>query len=440
MEGKFFNRNSIFLRLFVIGVLILVLMIPSAMISSLISERESRKREAIGEITSKWAGAQTVGGPVVTIPYENKWKDEKGKIQTEMKFIQVLPQLLAVRGEIKPEIRYRGIYKAVLYNTKIDMEGTFSFDKVESLNVVPDNIKWGDAFAAIFIPDMRGIKEYVELKWNGQGLLLEPGVREGNFFNSGISVKVPLSREAIARNKYGFSVKLDLNGSEEFSLLPLGQRTTLQLTSGWSNPSFAGAFLPEKREVGKEGFKADWKVLDLNRNYPQQWLGNAYDENISGSKFGVSLFSPVDEYTKANRAIKYIFMFVGLTFLIFFLVEVFNKKKIHPMQYLLIGLALCLFYVLLLSLSEHLGFETAYLIACLAVTVLISAYVGTSLRGKALTALTTFLLAVLYGYLYVLLQNQDYALLMGSIGLFVIMAVVMYLTRKIDWYGIEVNN
>jgi inner membrane protein len=152
------------------------------------------------------------------------------------------------------------------------------------------------------------------------------------------------------------------------------------------------------------------------------------------------MFSPVDEYTKANRAVKYIFMFVGLTFLIFFLVEVFNKKRIHPVQYLLIGLALCIFYILLLSLSEHLGFEIAYIIASLSVIALIASYIRSALDGKTLTVLTTILLVTLYGYLYILLQNQDYALLMGSTGLFAIMAAVMYLTRKVDWYHIEVNN
>jgi inner membrane protein len=238
MDVKIFNRNSIYLRISMIGLLILVLMIPSAMISSVIGERENRKREAIAEITSKWAKEQTLGGPIITIPYENRWKDTDGKIQTDLKYIQVLPQLLSVRGQINPEIRYRGIYKAVLYNAKVDMEGTFSFTKLESLNLNPENIQWKDAFDAILIPDMRGIKDNVELKWDKESFLFEPGIKEGNFFNSGISVKVPLPPDSLTREGFKFSVKLDLNGSEEFNLLPLGQKTIIRLASGWNNPRF----------------------------------------------------------------------------------------------------------------------------------------------------------------------------------------------------------
>ena len=167
-------------------------------------------------------------------------------------------------------------------------------------------------------------------------------------------------------------------------------------------------------------------MLDLNRNYPQQWVGGIDASAVTGSRFGVALFSPVDEYTQANRAVKYTIMFVGLTFLLFFLVEVFNRRRIHPIQYLLVGLALCLFYLLLLSLSEHLGFAPAYLIASLSTIALITFYIAHALGGRVTTLATAAMLTALYGFLYILLQNQDYALLMGSIGLFVIMGAVMY--------------
>ena len=439
MEVKGFNRNSIIVRLLMIGILILVLMIPTVMINGLIGERSIRKAEAVAEITSKWAQAQTVGGPVITIPYERSFKDDQGKVRTEMDYAQFLPEELGIEGKIRPEIRYRGIYKAAVYNLKLKLAGRFSFAKLERLNLNPERIHWNEAFMAVQITDMRGIKDSVGLIWGGRQFRFEPGIFEGGIFTSGISLRIPLNTIS-AQEGSAFSINLNLNGSEELSLQPLGQTTTVQLSSTWNSPSFTGAFLPETRRVDKNGFNARWKVLDLNRNYPQQWVGDAYNDNLKGSEFGVKLFSPVDEYTQVNRAVKYIFMFVGLTFLVFFLVEVFNKRKIHPVQYLLIGLSLCIFYVLLLSLSEHINFQLAYLIAGISIIGLIGAYVRSALGGKWVTFLTAGLLVALYGYLYILLQNQDYALLMGSIGVFIIMAIVMYISRNIDWYKIEMKD
>lgn len=433
------KKNSIGFRLVIIGILVLLLLIPSAWISSLVKEREGWKKEAVFEITSKWARSQTIGGPVVTIPYLKKWQDEKGKTQTLIDYIQFLPNKLIIQGVLNPEIRYRGIYKAILYNSKITLNGDFSFAKLDSLNVLPENIQWKDAFLTVHIPDMRGIKESVELLWKNQTLLFEPGIRDGGIFESGISAKIPLPKEELNRDLSGFSIKIDINGSEEFNLLPLGRITTVSLKSKWPDPSFIGAFLPENRQIDDVGFSASWKVLDLNRNYPQQWVGNSYNDNILQSKFGVSLFSPVDQYTKTTRATKYVIMFIGLTFLVFFMIEVFNKKRIHPIQYLLIGLTLCIFYLLLLSLSEHIGFELAYLVAGISIIALISSYVKSSLGGISTGLITAGLLITLYSYLYILIQNQDYALLMGSIGLFVIIGIIMHWSRTVDWYKIELG-
>ncbi len=440
MEIRSFNRSSITIRLLIIGLLILVLMIPSAMITSLVNEREQRKRSAILEITSKWAQAQTIGGPVLTIPYEELVKTEDGKFRTNTGFIKLLPRALEINGDIKPEIRYRGIYKAVLYNAKLMLKGDFSFAKLENLNIPFHNIHWKEAFMALQIPDMRGIKDNITLSWDGQDYFFEPGIKTGtDLFESGVSVNLPLNDTTMMKNKNAFELNLNLNGSETLYFLPLGQKTSVKLTSPWISPSFDGAFLPEEREITKNGFTATWKVLDLNRNFPQQWTEKTNSANLTASAFGVNLFSPVDEYQKTTRAIKYLVMFVGLTFLLFFLIEIFNKKRIHPIQYLLIGVSLCIFYVLLLSLSEHINFEFAYLIAVLSISSLITAYVGTTFKGKMITFVTAVLLLILYGFMYVLLQNQDYALLLGSIGIFIILAVVMYLSRNIDWYKIELN-
>lgn len=441
MENRIFNRNSISVRIFIIIFLVLVLMIPSAMITALVNERQARKNEAITEITSKWAGAQIVGGPMITVPYDERWKDEQGKIQSQTGYIQLLPDSLEITGNLQPQIRYRGIYKAVLYNVKVKVQGSFSFGKLENLNIPQETIHWNESFLSVLIPDMRGIRDNIDLFWNGQKYPLEPGIKKGNtVFDSGVSVKIPLAKEASTLGSSQFRLNLNLNGSEEFNLLPLGKKTVVNITSSWKNPSFDGTFLPEKRRVDQQGFTAYWKVLDLNRNYSQQWTGDSNKESVLGSKFGLKLFSPVDEYTQTTRAVKYLVMFVGLTFLVFFLLEVFNKKRIHPIQYLLIGMALCIFYLLLLSLSEHLTFELAYIIAGLCITVLIAWYARNALGGRTITLITGLLLAILYTFMYVLLQNQDYALLIGSIGLFAIIAAVMYFSRDVDWYKIELNN
>ena len=432
-------KGSIGVRLVIIGVLILALLIPSAFVRTLVRERANRRREAIQEITSKWSTKQVIGGPLITIPYTETWKDEEGVTKTVTKYLQVLPETLNIEGEIYPEIRYRGIYQAVVYNTQLDLSGEFSFERLQTLNIPLDQVLWDDAFISVNISDMRGINEYVELKWGEQAVLFEPGIKRGNeLFDSGISVRIPLDPSNVAGMNYG--LHLDLKGSEALSFLPLGKTTRVKLGSSWTNPSFDGAFLPAQHQIDSQGFSADWQVLDLNRNYPQTWVENVAKKTVYASEFGVNLFSPVDIYTQTTRAVKYMIMFIGLTFLVFFLVEVFSNNKIHPIQYLLIGISLCIFYLLLLSLSEHINFGLAYLISSLSVVILIGTYVRSALEKRVIPVITAGMLSILYGFLYILLQNQDYALLIGSVGLFIIVAVIMYTTRKVNWYQIDLNH
>ena len=305
---------------------------------------------------------------------------------------------------------------------------------------------------------MRGINENISINFDSENFVFEPGVPINDVFNSGFNAEVLINKKA----NYKFSMQLDLNGSFALNFAPLGKTTTVNLTSSWNNPSFDGAFLPDTRTITEEGFSADWKILHLNRNYPQQWIGSAnpinlfsetglepsrfdnkfdyYDEssdlnNVNDYSFGVKLLLPVDAYQKSMRAIKYVIMTLVLTFVTFFFVEVFNKKKIHPVQYLLVGFAVCIFYLLLLSLSEHLAFGLAYLIASLATILLISFYSKTVFDNSKQSKVLGGILVLMYGFFYTLLQLQDYALLVGSIGLFAVLAIVMMLSRKIDWYG-----
>ena len=424
--------HSTTFKLITICTLILVLLVPASMVKSLIYEREGRKEEVINEITDKWGQEQTVTGPVISIPYLEYVKDEKGKTTAVTQYLHLLPDTANIDSRITPEVRYRGIYEAVLYNTTLSIGGSFARAPIENLRVPPENILWSDAFISLGISDMRGIKERIDATFDGEVLSMEPGVETADVIASGVSAIVRLDGSA---KLHPFHFELNLNGSRQINFTPVGKVTTVTARSKWKDPSFGGAFLPVERTVTEQGFTAKWKVLHLNRNYPQYWRGRGHD--LSQSTFGVRLFRPVDVYQKSMRTAKYALMFIVFTFMAFFISEVMNRLRVHPVQYLLIGLAMIVFYTLLLSISEQVNFGTAYLISAGAVIGLISGYAKAILKNRAVTVMVSGVLAILYAYLYILLQLEDYALLMGSVGLFGVLSAVMYLTRKIDWYAIQ---
>jgi len=424
-------KNSVGLRLAIIGFLSLVLLVPAALIQGLISEREQRRDSAVFEVSDKWGERQIIAGPVLTVPYKNMIKDEKGNLLSVIEYAHFLPENLTINVELFPELRYRGIYEVILYNAKLQIRGDFLPPNFNQYGIAPENILWKDASLALGLSDLKGIRDVVKVKWNDDELTANAGVDSKDVLAIGISVKPKITTAA---ENFTFAVDLDLNGSGEIGFAPVGKETGVTVASKWGNPSFMGEFLPSRRQVQSDQFNAEWKVLHLNRNYPQQWLGSQH--KIMESVFGVRLLLPIDEYQKTMRTAKYAIMFIALTFLAFFLTEVLNKKVIHPIQYILIGLALILFYTLLLSFSEHVRFNSAYLLASAAIVALITAYTKSVLSNNMATAIIAGILIILYGFLYIILQLQDYALLLGSIGLFIILAIVMYVTRKIDWFAI----
>lgn len=233
-------------------------------------------------------------------------------------------------------------------------------------------------------------------------------------------------------------MKLNIRGSRDVSFLPVGRKTSVQLSSGWGSPSFNGLFLPKKRVIDKDGFRAQWELFDYNREFPQQWKEDKWD--LYHSKFGLELFVPVDEYQQTTRSVKYAILFISLTFLAFFLlIEMFNKRRVHPIQYLLVGFSLSMFYLLLISLSEHLTFDIAYLISGICITGLTTFYTKSVSKKCSLTIIMGSIFAGLYGFLYIILRLEDYSLLVGTIGLFIILAAVMVFTRKIDWYAFRID-
>ncbi len=431
-------ETNILLKSLLIAFIALLLLIPAVMIQSLISERENTRQQAIDEVSSKWSEAQTIAGPVLTIPYYRYIKQRIPDTDTERMvqvkdYLHLLPEDLKITGDIEPERRYRGIYEVVLYKSGLNFAGKFNTQMVKDMNIPLKDIQFDMAFVSIGINDLRGIDSQITMSWNGEPLTFNSGTVSADVIQSGIHTSVAL--KSGETGMYEFDFDLVLKGSRYLHFVPAGKTTSVFVKSIWNNPSFTGAFLPVNREINENGFAANWKVIHLNRNYPQIWSGNQY--NFRESAFGVDLLLPVDSYQKSMRTAKYAILFIALTFMVFFFVEIMNRKFIHPVQYILVGLALVLFFALLLSISEHLAFNLAFILSALGTIAVVTGYVKAILKSTLLTVVISGILFVLYGFIFVLIQLQDYALLIGSIGLFIILTTVMYFSRKIDWYNIN---
>jgi len=448
-------KQSVLLRIAVLGVIVGLLLIPASMIRDLVREREGLRSQAEDEVSSKWGGPQVLGGPVLALPYLQEVKNSEGKVSVEKRTAYFLPDELAIGGTVAPEKRYRGIYVVALYNTQLTFQGRFPSPDLVALGIPRGAFLVDEAYLAFGISDMKGIRDRLALKIDGRGAEFRPGIPTDDLFASGVSVPVAFSWT----KGVDFDFKVNLNGARELGFLPFGKETRVSLSSPWAHPGFEGDFLPAERTVDGKGFTAQWRVFHLNRNYPQQWTGEAQKarfqaagrslksmkysygddaEAVASKKaagaFGVRFLLPVDEYKKTERASKYAAMLILLTFLAYFFVEVIQKTRVHPIQYFLVGAALCLFYLLLLSISEHLSFAWAYLIGSAAILSLIGLYTRAIFSSARVSLLITGILALLYVFFYSLLQLQDYSLLMGSLGLLGILAAIMMLTRRVDWY------
>ena len=433
--GAFIRQSATF-KMMTIGFLVLILLIPTAMISSLMKERQARRNQVVAEISSKWGNAQTITGPYLTIPYTETVLDAQKRERIRTRYLHILPDRLQVSGKVDTEVRYRSIYEAILYTARLDLSGVFTMPNLTQSEINPDHLLWDKALFSLGISDMRGIREAVQITWQGKSHAAGPGLKTTDIAPAGLHTPVDMAQVRRQRDEaIPFSLHLVLNGSDELHWIPMGRETRVRLASSWPSPSFNGSFLPEKRTIARDGFSASWRVLHLNRNFPQFWLGSRY--KTGESAFGVRFVLPADIYQKSIRISKYAVMFIVFTFAAFFFSEILNRQRIHPIQYLLVGLAVILFYVLHLALSEWIGFDRAYLSAACAITLLVTGYCQGIIRKTRFSLTVAGILIVLYGYLYIVLQLEDYALLMGSIGLFAVLATVMFITRKVDWYNLE---
>lgn len=433
------GRNSQLIRVLLIGFLILLLQIPMVLIQTIISQREETRNEATEEVTAKWGSEQSVVGPLIVVPYVKKWsetrKDGEPQVHTKLRYADFLPENLHIFGRINSEVRYRGIFEVPVYRMSLAVTGRFSKPDFSEWGIDSENILWDRAYLSVRISDVRAITNQPVLTWNEHKLNFMPGSGESSEGIPGIQASLKARWD---NERFDFSFPLEMNGSMGAFFVPFGQKTKVDLKSNWSEPSFQGNWLPSQRTVTNKGFQATWDIPFLGRNYPEKWRSGAgFEEAISLSRFGVNLISPVDHYRMAHRSVKYEILFLVLTFVTLWLFEILIKIRIHSLQYLLVGAGMCLFYLLELSLAEHIGFVAAYIIASSAIVLLISTYCVAILKSNRQAVVVGTVITLLYGYLYILLRNQDYALLVGSIGLFLVLATIMYLTRKIDWYSLK---
>lgn len=434
MENKRQNEKKARpgLKLLLIAGMCLAFLIPQALIRNLVSERQSTESNAEGEVFEKWAGPQTVAGPVIKVDY--MWVEGKdGKKERRTKVI--LPEQLDVKGHVKTKTLKRGIYDFSVYETTLDLTGQFKLPK--DFEKMQEGHEWCFEKAKIIVglPNLRGLSDNVALNLNGT--TYDMVAETGNL--KGLSCEVDLSRLQEGET-FSFSLVLPFKGSGDLMFAPVGQTTTVNLTSDCITPSFNGYYLPDERRVTDTGFLAEWKVLAINRDYPQvldaSFIGSYQygTSDFNNSTFGVQLKVPVEQYQQTERAVKYAFLIILLTFAAVFFVEMQKATPIHPIQYLLIGIALIMFYTLLLSFSEHINFGLSYLIACVMTIGMIVLFMASVTKDKKTALGIGALLAVLYVFVYVLLQLESYALLVGSVGLFIILGIAMFATQKIEWY------
>ncbi len=433
-------RASLLARLLATGFLVLLLQIPIIHIDGAIRERRATRDEAAASVTQTFGGRQTLVGPLLVVPALGTAVSSEGKTVPTRTLRFILPEVLEVEAQAAIEVRRRGIFDVPVYVTPVRLRGRFQLAE-ERTRAERSQLKlaWQEAQICYGLTDPRAIQDAgnVTLASATQPLPLRPGTGDcGSLLSAGVHAPLPFEAGQAPAETLPFNNVLSVRGSHRLGFVPVGSSSSVRVQAPWQTPSFDGAFLPRGHQIDAGGFTAEWKVLHLARNFPPAFdAGEIPFGRLAEADFGVSLLSPVDAYRTTERAVKYQLLFLGLTATLFFLLEMMARLRVHPVQYLLIGLGLVLFYLLLLSLSEHLGFTWAYVVAAAAITTLVTIYGRSVLRSRRRALTLGGLLGALYGLLFVLLQIQDYALLAGSLALLGALAAVMFVTRRVDWYG-----
>ncbi len=414
-------------KMALLGIMAIMFLVPLQLIQMVITERAENSRNVQEQISEEWGKTQTITGPVLNIPVTRVSSSPDGRINTTESIWHIVPESLEMHGKIYPQVRYKGIYESVIYESDLKLSGQFKIPEQQNVDNV--EINWEEAYYSLGISDNRGIiKDLVMTTSNGQ-IDAQPGVYDYDISSSGVSFP---SEIPPGNTRIEFEIKLGLRGSTGLFFTPTGKSTSVNIESSWTAPSFTGLYLPEERTIGDEGFAAKWYITHLNRNFPQSWFGNIHKPEEE--YFGVNLILPVDHYRKSERSAKYGLLFIAFTYLVLLFLELSSNQRIHLFHYFLVALSLVLFFSLLNSLSEHIGFSFAYLISSGATIGLLSVFTGTLLKKTKYVVMVGGMLTLLYIFIYILLSLNEFAYLAGNIGLFVALSAIMLLSARTNLF------
>lgn len=438
-------------KIIIIVVLGLLLLIPMTFINSVVKDRIRYQNEAISSIIEPVGDSANIQGVVIAIPYLEKFIDSDTKeIGYTRKYIFYMPNEYNVTGDVEVTSLSRGIFKAPIFNSKLNITGRFDKYNAEIYNLDENNtiILYDEAMIILGIGNKKNlmklpnilINQNEELKYYEKNINIDLNMFNNKFLYT-------ISRDNIL-NGFDFNIIMDIQGGNSLIITPLASENTFKISSKWKDPSFTGGFLPTKREVNNNGFNAEWNIASFNTSFTKYWTSDEnsnrlnnidnnqyYTSNQESNNVLISFLLLNDNYQKTSRSVKYAILFIFIPFFVLFLCEVLSKKRIHPVQYILIGIANAIFYLLLLAISEHINFNISYFISALMVTALTSIYIGYIIKSPRYTISMAIVESLIYIFLFGILQLTDYALLMGTLGLFAVIALAMYFTRNVDWYG-----
>lgn len=451
-------NKTLLIKSAVIAIIGIILLLVLESVSGTILERKNFQSIAKHSVAKSWTGAQRVFGPILVVPYSIKWQREEWSDDGKRKIVRhksragkkyILPTTTQLQASIATDIRYQGIYEFPVYSTDLNISGNFSAESIAEqvhVNLPNSNAKltYDQPYLAVALSDARGINSVPMLNWGAKEYAFKAG-SQLSFMDNGVHALLPkyllqaINKPSSQEQFFPFSLNLSLRGMDEVKFYPAALNYQLSLNSSWQHPKFSGDFLPLSRTVSDQGFEAKWEVSSFASNMEEKIAlceKNQCEEVMKGS-FGVVFIEPVNVYLQSERSLKYGFLFIVLIFVAFFLFEILKKLPIHPIQYGLVGFAIALFYLLLLSLSEHINFLLSYVTAAFGSVSLISFYLINVLRNSKIAAMFAGLLTLLYFTLYIIVSAEDFALLMGSTLVFIVLAAVMMATRNIDWYQVE---
>ncbi|RWY55758.1 cell envelope integrity protein CreD [Mucilaginibacter gilvus] len=428
-QPKKWYQGSILVKLTVITLIILALLVPSSWIQGLIDERQESQSKIGTQVSDSWSGSQLIQGPVLMIPYHK----QPMAANSTVGYIYLLPDDVHIKANLKTQLFKQGVFDVTVYTSKVGVQGNFAQPNLVKLGIAPGQVMYDKARLLFSISDIKGLLNNPSVKIQGQNYTPEPASGDINPFEQSLQVNFALPATGII----AFNYDLDLKGSNDINFLHIGKTTDVQFISDWKTPRYNGRYLPDTRDTTADGSGAKWHMLYYNRPFPQQWLNDntilSNSKAIAEATFGVRLQQPVDEYRKVTRTNKYATLIILLTFVSLFLTELIRRQPIHLFNYTLIGAAMIVYYTLLLSFAEQVGYNYAYLISSTATIALISFFTASLLHNKAAAALFAFILTIFYGFIFIIIQLEEYSLLVGGIALFIIVAALMYFSRKINW-------